>query len=150
VEQNIDAGEDLEIRVTRWSEAAEELPGHGPDRWGVVPVVLLHAFPVAARCRVIEPVDIFLERLPAVGREVVLALAGIAEDVRGVDGLDEVDAQIAKLALVDGGGATELRLGDHRALVEPEIAELLRVLRPEVVMIKLVPVVVLVVPDVRV
>ena len=80
----------------------------------------------------------------------VLALPRIGEDVRVLDLLDQVDAQIADLTTGHARAASELDLGDRSTLVELVVTNLFEVLRAEVIVEELVAVVVLAIPDVRI
>ncbi len=113
-------------------------------------MVFLHVVPVAARRRMVEPVDVLLPSFPACGGKMVLALPGVGEHVRVLDRRDQVLAQITQIAFGDLRAASELDLRDRRALVELVVADLFEVLRAQVVMKELVPVVVLVVANVRI
>ena len=150
LEPDIEGRPELEERVACGAEAREQLAGGGPDRRRVVAVVLLHVLPVAAARHALEPRDVFLERGPLFRREALLALRRILEDVRLRHRADQVHGEIADLTLRDLRAASVLDLGDHRALVEVRVAERVRVLRPEVVVIKFVPVVVVDVANVRI
>jgi hypothetical protein len=127
-EDHIDAGEGLEVAVARGTKATEELAGHGPHRWWVVPMVLLHVFPIAAPRRLVEPVDVLPEGLPPRRSEVLLALVRVLHDVGVGHFPDEIDTEISKLALRDVGSSPIVDLSHERALIEPRVAHLLEVL----------------------
>jgi len=98
----------------------------------------------------VKPVDVLLPIFPARGAELVFALLGMIEDVCVLHRLDEVDMQISKISLGNLCAAPEFDFSYGRALVELGVADLFEILGAEVVVIKLVPVVVLAIADVRI
>src|SRR5262249_9803888 len=79
--------------------------------------------------------DVAPEGAPALGREALLAALGLAQELGRGD--EEMGVEVARIAPLDLGAPSRLRVGDRGAAVEVRVAELGAVLRADEVVVGL-------------